>query len=64
MNILEIDWLMSCPKCDCFELNVETDSDDKNMLFSGDKIICPECGEIGYVEADGVDAWAEWGGDL
>ena len=53
MNKIEIDWLDSCPKCDCSEHVVETVEGTKDWLYNGDKVTCGECGHTGEIEADG-----------
>jgi hypothetical protein len=60
MNKIEIDWLDSCPKCDCSEHVVETVEGTKDWLYNGDKVTCGECGHTGEIEADGETAWVNW----
>ena len=60
INKIEIDWLDSCPKCDCSEHVVETVEGTKDWLYNGDKVTCGECGHTGEIEADGETAWVDW----
>lgn len=57
---LRIDWLGSCPKCDCSEHIVKTIDGSEKWLYSDDEVTCGECGHEGLIDADGEAAWVEW----
>lgn len=60
METLRIDWLDSCPKCECSEHIVSTACGSEQWLYSGDVVTCGECGHTGLIDADGESAWVEW----
>lgn len=39
---LQIDWLGSCPKCDCSEHIVKTTDGSEEWLISNDEVKCGE----------------------
>ncbi|ELW1709077.1 hypothetical protein QMT39_003181 [Vibrio cholerae] len=49
-EVLKIDWLNRCPKCDAKVAYVETESTDSSYLFEGDKVHCAQCDKKGAIE--------------
>ncbi|WP_234014831.1 hypothetical protein [Cronobacter dublinensis] len=58
---VEIDWLDDCPKCGNKKALVTGRLTTAQQLWTGDAIICPNCGNEGEIDADGKNALAEWG---
>jgi len=59
MKTLNISWLGACPKCDNETHKVETEKGIGCLLYAGDKITCPQCGNTGEVDVDDC-AFAVW----
>lgn len=49
-EVIKIDWLNRCPKCDAKVAYVETESTDSSYLFEGDKVHCAQCDKKGAIE--------------
>lgn len=58
---VEIDWLDNCPKCGHEKARVTGWSTTTQQLWAGDEVACAKCGHKGEVDADGENAWVEWG---
>ncbi len=60
MTEIKIDWLDSCPKCDCSEHIVKTENGTRKWLYDGDQVTCSKCAHTGEIESDGEIAWVNW----
>ncbi|MEB0966139.1 hypothetical protein VC899_13180 [Citrobacter braakii] len=60
MKVLRIKWAGYCPACDSDELDVHTELGTSEWLYSGDSVVCSECGKKGEIDCDDDHAFAVW----
>lgn len=56
-----IEWLDDCPKCGHKQAIVSGTRTSSTRLYTGDYVECLRCGNEGEIDADGENAWVEWG---
>jgi len=60
-SIVKITWLDECPKCGYGTAFVSGNGyRTTQSLWSGDSVVCADCGHEGEIEADGENAWVNW----
>lgn len=61
MKILKITWLDACNKCGFSDYaNVTTERGIGCYLWSGDKVECPSCNNVGEIECEDGCAYVVW----